>query len=126
MKEHPMSLSKDKNSNKRRIKRSHLIYYLRVFDQTTNKTLGHLVDITPEGAMVISEAAIPPGPGYKLRMLLPAEILGREHLDFEAESLWSKRDLNPDFYDTGFRLNAVALKDTAVIARLIDEFGFRD
>jgi len=121
-----MPISKDKASDKRRIKRSHLIYYLRVFDQSTNETLGHLVDITQEGAMLISENAIPAGVHYRLRMMLPAEIFGREHLDFEAESLWCKRDVNPDFFDTGFRLNNVEVKDTVIIARLIDEYGFRD
>ena len=122
----PIIPDKPKGNDKRHIKRSHLIYYLRVFNQANNQILGHLVDITHEGAMLISESPISTGEHFQLRMMLPAEIFGREHMDFEAESLWSKRDLNPDFYDTGFRLNAVALKDTAVIARLIDEFGFRD
>jgi hypothetical protein len=117
---------KTNSSNKRRLKRSHLIYYLRVFDRTTNQILGHLVDITPEGAMLISEQTIPIATRYQLRMMLPAEIFGREHLDFEAESLWSKHDINPDFHDTGFRLVNVEVKDIAVISRLIDEYGFRD
>ena len=113
-------------SDKRRLKRSHLIYYLRVFNQVTNETIGHLVDITPEGAMLISENPIPANTRYQLRMQLPAEIFGRQYLDFEAESLWSKRDINPDFHDTGFRLLNVEVKDTAIISRLIDEYGFRD
>lgn len=114
------------DSDKRRLKRSHLIYYLRVFNQVTNETLGHLVDITPEGAMLISENSIPVNTRYQLRMQLPPEIFGRTHLDFEAESLWSKQDINPDFHDTGFRLLNVVVKDTAIISRLIDEYGFRD
>ena len=118
--------SSKSESDKRRLKRSHLIYYLRVFDRSTNETLGHLVDITPEGAMLISENPIPVNTHFQLRMQLPAEIFGRTHLDFEAESLWSKRDINPDFHDAGFRLINVEVKDTAIIARLIDEYGFRD
>jgi hypothetical protein len=115
-----------KVTEKRRLKRSHLIYYLRVFNCHNDQVLGHLVDITTEGAMLIHDAAIPTGMHYQLRMMLPAEIFGRDHLDFEAESLWSKRDVNPDFYDTGFRLLNVAARDAAVISRLIDEYGFRD
>jgi hypothetical protein len=125
MKERPMAGSKTE-PDKRRVKRSHLIYYLRVFNQVNNETLGHLVDITPEGAMLISENPIPVDTHFQLRMMLPAEILGRTHLDFEAESLWSKRDLNPDFHDTGLRLLNVKVRDTAIISRLIDEYGFRD
>ena len=113
-------------SEKRRLKRSHLIYYLRVFSRTSNETLGHLVDITPEGAMLISEKPIPVNTHFEFRMLLPTEIFGRTHLDFDAESLWSKRDVNPDFHDTGFRLLNVSVRDTAIISRLIDDYGFRD
>jgi hypothetical protein len=122
----PIIPDKPKVSDKRRIKRSHLIYYLRVFNRVNDQILGHLVDITPEGAMLIHDSAIPTGAHFQLRMMLPAEIFGRDHLDFDAESLWSKRDVNPDFYDTGFRLLNVETKDTVVISRLIDEYGFRD
>ena len=111
---------------KRRLKRSHLIYYLRVFNRLNNETLGHLVDITPEGAMLISENPIPVNTHFEFRMQLPAEMFGRTHVDFEAESLWTKRDVNPDFHDTGFRLLNVSVRDTAVISRLIDDYGFRD
>ena len=111
---------------KRRLKRSHLFYYLRVFDRSNNEMLGHLVDITPEGAMLISENPIPVNTHYQLRMQLPAEIFGRAYLDFDAESLWSKPDTNPDFQDAGFRLLNVNVKDTAIISRLIDDYGFRD
>ncbi len=117
---------KVKGTEKRHLKRSHLIYYLRVFDQASSQILGHLVDITPEGAMLISEKPIPTGIRYQLRMVLPAEIFGRDHLDFDAESLWTKRDINADFHDTGFRLMNVEVKDIAIISRLIDEYGFRD
>ena len=120
------TVDKAKAGDKRRLKRSHLIYYLRVFDRVSNQILGHLVDITPEGAMLISEKPIPAGAQYQLRMILPTEIFGRDHLDFDAESLWSKRDINADFHDTGFRLLNVEVKDTAIISRLIDEYGFRD
>ncbi len=115
-----------KAADRRRLKRSHLIYYLRVFNRLNGQVVGHLVDITAEGAMLIHDAAMPTGQRYELRMMLPADIFGRDHLDFDAESLWSKRDTNPDFYDTGFRLLNVEARDADVISRLIDEYGFRD
>ena len=113
-------------ADKRRLKRRHLIYYLRVFDRNSDQILGHLVDVTQEGAKLISENPIPIGRRFQLRMILPAEIFGRDHLDFEAESLWSNSDINPDFHDTGFRLIGVDTRDMLIIARLINEYGFRD
>jgi hypothetical protein len=41
-------------------------------------------------------------------------------------SLWSRKDMNPDFHDTGFRLQDVPLEQVLTIKRLISEFGFSD
>ncbi|MDY0038803.1 MAG: hypothetical protein RBS57_00710 [Desulforhabdus sp.] len=112
--------------DKRKLKRRHLIYYLRVFDRNSGELLGHLVDVTQEGVKLISENPIPVMQRFQLRMLLPAEIFGRNELNFEAESLWSYFDINPQFHDTGFRLIDVDTRDMLTIARLINEFGFRD
>ena len=122
----PNNIDQTGGADKRRLKRRHLIYYLRVFDRTSNQILGHLVDVTQEGAKLISENPISTKKRFQLRMILPAEIFGRDHLDFEAESLWSNPDINPDFHDTGFRLIGVDNRDMLVIARLINEYGFRD
>jgi hypothetical protein len=43
---------------KRKLKRRHLIYYLRVFEKNTDTLLGYLVDITPEGIMIMSESPV--------------------------------------------------------------------
>ena len=120
----PNSIDRNPGPGKRSLKRRHLIYYLRVFDRNTNQLLGHLVDVTKEGAKLISESPIAVNKRFKLRMVLPSEIFGREHLDFEAESLWSSPDINPDFQATGFRLIDMDARDMLVIARLINEYGF--
>jgi hypothetical protein len=112
--------------DKRKLKRRHLIYYLRVFDQKTEKLLGHLVDITSEGIMLVSEQPIEINRPYKVRMALPTEILKREFMVFEAVSLWTKRDVNPDFFATGFSISGVAEEDVVVVERLINRYGFND
>jgi hypothetical protein len=111
---------------RRKLKRRHLIYYLRVFDRNNNKLIGHLVDITPEGVMLISEEPIPLGQIFRLKMLLPSRIGGREEWHFDAESRWCDKDINPDFYDTGFALITVEKRDMKVIEDLIQGFGFKD
>ena len=111
---------------KRNLKRRHLIYYLRIMDQETNELLGHLVDITSEGIMLISEAPLPLNKVFHLRMMLPKEIIGKEVLEFSAQSLWSKKDINPDFYDTGFKLIDLIEADARRVDQLIHHFGFQD
>jgi len=112
--------------DKRKVKRRHLIYYLRVFSRNTGEMIGHMVDVTPEGIMLISEKPIELNTKYQLRMDLPVEIWGTQHLDFEAKSLWGRRDVNPDFYNTGFEIQGEDWKRIETIERLISQYGFSD
>lgn len=111
---------------RRRLKRRHLIYYLKVFDRNTDELFGHLVDITSEGVMLISENPIEVDATFQLKMALPAEFLGGKQLEFRARSAWCRKDVNPDFYAIGFQLLDVSKDYFAVVERLIEEFGFRD
>lgn len=109
--------------DRRALKRRHLVFYLRVFDRNTNQLIGYLVDITPEGIMVMSENPIETDTTYQLRMVFPIEILGRKELNFDATSIWCKKDV---FYDAGFELVDTSREQVGVIKHLIDRFGFRD
>ena len=60
-------------NDRRGIKRRHLIFHLRVFDRETGEKLGHVVDISAEGMMLVSESAIDVDRDYKLQMRLPDE-----------------------------------------------------
>jgi len=111
---------------KRKFQRRHLIYYLRVFDRDTVNLLGHLVDITSEGVMVISENPIEVGKIFHMRMILPKEIIGKEQISFDAVSKWSAKDVNPSFYDTGFEFQDVSRENIKIISQLIEDFGFND
>ncbi|MHC1782711.1 MAG: PilZ domain-containing protein [Anaerolineaceae bacterium] len=111
---------------KRKYQRRHLIYYLRVFDRDTVNLIGHLVDITAEGVMVISENPIEVGKTFHMRMILPKEFFGKEQINFEAVSRWADKDINPSFYDTGFQLQDISEENIQIITQLIEDFGFND
>jgi hypothetical protein len=112
--------------DKRKLKRRHLIYYLRVFDRNNDNLIGHLADIYSEGIMLVSERSVEPNTVFQLKMNLPKEILGREQMNFDAESLWFRKDINPNFYLIGFRFLKVTRNHFALIEELLDDFGFRD
>ena len=59
-------------------------------------------------------------------MTLPAELEGKRDISFDAISIWCKKDVNPDFYATEFKISDVETKDIDLIETLIDGFGFRD
>ena len=111
---------------RRKLKRRHLIYYLRVFERNNDQLIGHVVDITSEGAMLISEEPIETDTVFQCRMVLPEGMEGSREITFDAKSVWSKKDINPNYYATGFQMLKAAPKDLDTVERLIVDFGFRD
>ena len=89
--------------NRRDNERKKTIYYFDVFDWKTDKLLGHAVDITTEGLMLVSKDKIDEGGSYQLKMTFPFELEGIKEITFDAVSRWSGKDVNPDYFDTGFK-----------------------
>jgi hypothetical protein len=110
--------------NKRRLKRWYLVMYLRVFDEDTGELLGHIVDINKEGIRLVSDTLIPPNQTFRLWVDVPKESAPRQRIHLQAESLWSGRDVNPDFYATGFRIQNVSAQALLQLQLLIEEFKF--
>ncbi|MGE0082909.1 MAG: PilZ domain-containing protein [Desulfococcaceae bacterium] len=112
--------------NQRKAKRRHIIYYLRVLDRNTGQLIGQLVDITTEGIKLISENPVDPETFLQLRMLLPDEINRKSEISFDVESMWCKRDINPNFFSIGFEFVDISQEDINIIKNLIYDFSFRD
>lgn len=102
------------------------MFYSRVFDRSIGKMIGYLSDITVEGAMIISEEQSEPGKVYRLRMDLPEDAFDQSYFHFEAQCMWSSRDVNPNFYMNGFKLLNTSPQDEKIIEKIIKEYGFRD
>jgi hypothetical protein len=110
---------------KRKHKRVNLIYYLEIYDNRTDKHLGNLVDITPEGLMMISEEKMEDGAEFHLRILLPESSYGKKSISFKANSCWTKRDVNPTFFASGYQIVDIGPIETRTITSLIDNFAFK-
>ncbi|MGL1935499.1 MAG: PilZ domain-containing protein [Fibrobacterales bacterium] len=108
----------------RRLKRKHLIYYLRIFFAHNRELVGHLVDITTEGIMVISEEPIENNTVYEFVMDLPEEIAGKKEMHFKAKCVWATNASNPDFYDSGYTLVDASEENLLIIKTLVQIFGF--
>ena len=110
---------------RRRIKRKYMVFFGRVFDRRSGQLLGNVADITPEGVMVISTQPLPIAQVFRLRLDLPEPIFGVDHLDLQAESLWSTPDIDPSHYNTGFKLLNISPEDAVLIDKIIQEYGIR-
>jgi hypothetical protein len=112
--------------DRRKFKRRYLAFYSRVFDVKSHQLLGHVVDITPQGLMLISETQLPPDTTFRLELELPDGFAGKRTLAFNARSRWCQADLDPLFYNTGFELSNIDPEDVAIIQNIVAAFGFRD
>jgi hypothetical protein len=116
----------EKFNELRKLKRRHLIYYLEVFNQETGKLMGHLVDMTVNGIMLISKEPIPPGQTFSLRMIMPEDSCAEREVYFTATSTHSAQDVNPDFYATGFTTPDLDKRNRQLFTDLINQVGFND
>jgi hypothetical protein len=112
---------------RRKLKRRHLLYYLRVYNAATGRLLGHLVDISPGGVMVTSGSRRRLNRTVRLRLVLPDPHPRRgKRIEFEATTKWCRRDANPDLWDTGFETTALGRKQAIEIETLVEDYGFSD
>lgn len=113
-------------TDRRKTKRRYLLYYGRVYDETAQKQLGYLVDITEHGFMLLSEEPIPVGEIRRLKLELTLDISKGPYMNFTVKSLWCEADIDPNHYDAGFEIIEIKPKDVKIIQEIIQVYGFRD
>ena len=72
------------NNDRRKLERKYLLFYLRVLEGNENEVLGHLVNFSSGGLMLLSDAAVAVHKKYRLRLRLPAFTCERSELVFDA------------------------------------------
>jgi len=90
--------------NERRHARHQPVLYLKVFQQPGDRLVGHLVDISEQGIMLVSEQAIEIGERLSLAFLPPVDAGSAEPVEFEAEVRWCRPDANPELRSLGLRV----------------------
>jgi len=116
----------ERQGEKRKILRRHLVFYLRVFDGMSSRILGQLVNVSPRGVMLISDRPIQENQDYRLRMRLPHEIAGRSELTIDATCRWCAQDSNPDFFIAGFHMQVLPEDVEKNLQSLIDDFSMEE
>ncbi len=124
--EHNLEINRHKPEDRRTVKRRHLIFYLRVWEPTSNRMLGHVVDITPEGLMLISEQPIAVGEELQLEVRLPDTEGALQPMRFRAVCRWSDKDINTAFYDSGFEFLERGAEEMETLRTLVEAYGFHD
>jgi len=111
---------------RRDIRRRHLMFHLRVYDADTDRELGALTDLSPDGLMITGEQRLTLGRTLDMYMELPRALSPKGRIEFSAKVAWTSNDVNPAFYDTGFRDLEVDSEDRAALSTLMEEFDLQD
>jgi hypothetical protein len=114
-----------KPSNKSRIsERKNLVYYLKITDTVADQPMGHAVDISKQGFMLIIGKPVESDVLFRLKLFLPEEIQGSRYFEFSAMSRWCRQDQNPEYYNVGFQFADLSSEDIQIVNRLIEKYCF--
>ncbi|SDU06213.1 PilZ domain-containing protein [Pseudomonas orientalis] len=108
----------------RRIERHQLPYFLQVFNRLTDKPIGFLGDVSEDGLMLISQLPMMIGADFELRLKIPGPNGEFQAVDLTATCLWSREDVNPQHYDSGFRVLQACEEYAQLIGALLHYFSF--
>jgi len=96
--------------------RSHLIYYLRVFDRQDNSLFGHVVDISSSGMLISCDQTLQKNHQYKLAVEDTTVMERLDVLNFDAVCKWCNEDETSLLVDGGFQLLSPSSPVSAMIA----------
>jgi len=108
----------------RRIERHQLPYFLQVFNRLTDKPIGFLGDVSEDGLMLISQLPMMIGADFELCLKIPGPDGEFQAVSLTATCLWSREDVNPQHYDSGFRVRQACAEYTQLISALLHYFSF--
>jgi len=112
--------------DKRKQTRLHVISYLKVQEQQTDKTLGRIVDMSSEGLGLYGQDPLTPESQVELKMVLPKPIKGRNEINFNGRVVWSQAGDHPGFFDSGVQLLNVSENDLSLLEEFIENNQVED
>jgi hypothetical protein len=112
--------------DRRKATRKDLKFFSQVYERESSSLFGYLSNLTPEGAMIISEWPIETEAFFRLYMDLPEGFASKTVLNFDAQSVWCRMDGDSGFYRTGFRLLRLSEEDHELLERMVQEYGLHD
>lgn len=95
---------------------------LAVHDVDRDRVLGHLIDLSLEGLMLITRETLPVNRVFQMSLELPAEMAPERAAVFGAESMWMDASGDAEHYWVGLHIIDISPENHARLKRLIDEY----
>jgi len=108
----------------RSIERHQLPYYLKVFNRITDKPMGYIGNVSLDGLMLISQLPMLVNARFDMRLKIPGRDGQIHPIDFHATCQWSREDITPGSYDSGFSLVAPPADYVEMVDALRHYFSF--
>ena len=112
--------------DRRKSNRRFMLYYMPLYDAESMRQAGNLVDITPQGVMIVSEHPMVEGQTVRMRLELTGDVANKPFMEFKARCKWCRQDISPNLHSIGFEILDLAPGDAEIIQRIIETYGFRD
>jgi hypothetical protein len=96
-----------------------------VFNRKLRKPVGELVNLSTDGAMLVTEEAIKPGSNYECQMELKPPMMGCSQVHFKLECRWCRKNVTMERWESGYRLTA-SEEDAYLLSYLVLGFKFCD
>lgn len=109
--------------SQRRIERQQLPCYLRVYNRITDKPMGYIGNVSLDGLMLISQLPLLVGGCFEMRLKIMEQNAPR-FIDFSATCQWSREDVTPGSFDSGFALVAPPAEFVEMVDSLRRYFSF--
>lgn len=111
-------------AEKRNLKRKAFSYYMQVMDDSTEKLVGYLSDISPRGFRLDCRQQLPTNQNFSLRFDLSDEVADKAFMVLVARSRWCRLDeLDPFVYNVGFQIIRLDREDAEIFQRIVEKYG---
>jgi len=105
----------------RTTERSQLIYSLKVENTDTGDLIGYIVDINPDGMMLISESELDVPATMEMKIHLPRIVMNEATVIVSGEIRWCRKRVSGAYY-LGVRLAEIPENGREQVDELMDRF----
>ena len=110
----------------RKADRRYLVFYLRVFDGLSNKILGHLINMSEKGVLLMTDEPVDLNEDHRLRIRLPTFVRDGHEVFLKATTRWCRKEPGWDQYFTGFQIYDLDTSTEKIVSNLIKDLGYTE
>ena len=107
------------SDRKRASDRLTLHHYINVRNLSSGLIVGEVVNLTPEGLMIVSDEAFARNTIYPVQFILPQPIGRLSHIELGIECLWCRQADTSDRFWSGYQIIDASTEAQQAICELL-------